>query len=546
MGIRLFIIFTILYFNVFGANNDIDSLKNSLQKTEQKAKILSQIADKYMYISSELAEKYANNAILQAKREHDTIVLAEIFRIKGIIKYNQSEVDSAFYYFYKSSEISKNTNNTYDQASTLVNIGGLFFELKEYDRCEQAFLDALELFKKTDSKKGISTIYNNLGLLYQQKNNYKKSIEYLYKSKEIKDELYDKIGGAKLLINIAIIHKTHFKDYKQALELLNKSLLIFTELKSDIFISQTYNNISGVYLESNNLSDAKINALTALNIASKNKFEKVKSQSNNLLFNIYKLENNYRKALEYYTALENYNKEKLSENNNKLLQNVKIKYETEQKEEQLIAKQQQLTNKTNQFTYLLIFSLLLVGLLVLVYIQKLRVTLANKDLVKRNIEIANVEKEHEETHAELEAIIDNIKNEKPELNKKISQNVFIANENEIIAEIKNCMNKDEIYLDKSLTIVSLAKKLNTNKTYLSKVINETFDKNFSTYINEYRIKYSRQLLIDNVSKKYTIEYISETSGFNSVTAFNKAFKRFTGITPSFFIKNIDTELHIDS
>jgi len=96
------------------------------------------------------------------------------------------------------------------------------------------------------------------------------------------------------------------------------------------------------------------------------------------------------------------------------------------------------------------------------------------------------------------------------------------------------MKEKELYLDNSLTIFTLAKYLQTNSKYLSKLINQSFDKNFAFFVNEYRVKYAKKMLSDPTNDKLTIEYIGEQSGFKSKSAFNAAFKKITGITPSIF------------
>ena len=79
--------------------------------------------------------------------------------------------------------------------------------------------------------------------------------------------------------------------------------------------------------------------------------------------------------------------------------------------------------------------------------------------------------------------------------------------------------------------------MNTNKSYLSQVINEYFRKNFSTFVNEYRVKEASRLLLEKESENYTIEAIANSVGFKSKSAFNSAFKKFTGITPSYFVNS---------
>ena len=67
-----------------------------------------------------------------------------------------------------------------------------------------------------------------------------------------------------------------------------------------------------------------------------------------------------------------------------------------------------------------------------------------------------------------------------------------------------------------------------------KLINDNLHKNFTDYINEYRIEEAKQLIQDN--SLYTIEAIGNQSGFNSKSAFYKAFKKITNTTPAKFKK----------
>jgi len=55
---------------------------------------------------------------------------------------------------------------------------------------------------------------------------------------------------------------------------------------------------------------------------------------------------------------------------------------------------------------------------------------------------------------------------------------------------------------------------------------------------KYRVEEAIRILSDDKKNKKTIEEISEMVGYNSKTAFNNAFKKLTGITPSEFRKSI--------
>ncbi len=62
--------------------------------------------------------------------------------------------------------------------------------------------------------------------------------------------------------------------------------------------------------------------------------------------------------------------------------------------------------------------------------------------------------------------------------------------------------------------------------------------NFSNFVNDFRIKYAAEILLDDNYKNFTIEAIGNLSGFSSKSAFNATFKKIIGVTPSEYkVKN---------
>ena len=86
-----------------------------------------------------------------------------------------------------------------------------------------------------------------------------------------------------------------------------------------------------------------------------------------------------------------------------------------------------------------------------------------------------------------------------------------------------------------MTIDKPAKKISTNRNYLSQTIYKEFDKSYTDFINEYRVKEAMLLFSDpKKNSELSIDGISKEAGFRSLPCFNSAFKKFTGITPSKF------------
>ncbi|MGB0882564.1 MAG: helix-turn-helix domain-containing protein [Vicingaceae bacterium] len=122
--------------------------------------------------------------------------------------------------------------------------------------------------------------------------------------------------------------------------------------------------------------------------------------------------------------------------------------------------------------------------------------------------------------------------------KETKVEVDVKNEffTKLKSELIAAMETQKLYLDEALTIHSLATKLDTNSKYLSQLINTEFKKSFVVFVNEYRVNEAKLLLKDEKNKNLTIEGIGYEAGFKSKSAFNSAFKKFTGDTPSSFLK----------
>ena len=99
------------------------------------------------------------------------------------------------------------------------------------------------------------------------------------------------------------------------------------------------------------------------------------------------------------------------------------------------------------------------------------------------------------------------------------------------------MHTGKPYLDSGINLPTLARTLAISPRLLSRVINESFHKNFCDFINTYRIEESIQRISNGHNGRKNILEIAYEVGFNSKSAFNAAFKKYTGRTPREFKKN---------
>lgn len=96
--------------------------------------------------------------------------------------------------------------------------------------------------------------------------------------------------------------------------------------------------------------------------------------------------------------------------------------------------------------------------------------------------------------------------------------------------------EQELFLDNSLTLTSLAKQLDIPHHHLSQVINGSLGMNFFEFVNNYRIEYAKKILSAPEHRQQTVVDIAMAAGFNNRSSFYKAFKGATGVTPSQYRK----------
>ncbi len=91
------------------------------------------------------------------------------------------------------------------------------------------------------------------------------------------------------------------------------------------------------------------------------------------------------------------------------------------------------------------------------------------------------------------------------------------------------MDQNKMYRDENITLGSLSEALSITHHQLSQLLNEKFKMNFSTFINGYRIRDAKRMIIEEPES--SIISVAYVVGFNSKTAFYRAFDKATGMTP---------------
>lgn len=275
------------------------------------------------------------------------------------------------------------------------------------------------------------------------------------------------------------------QEYNEAINCFQKSLRLIDQINYDPLKSSIYEDLAKSYLVINNNEE----------------------------FEVYQTQ--YRET------------SKLLEDNKKEARRELIQLSTEHSAEnnQLV-----LEKKRNQLFYIMGVSFLLVSLLVYIFIREVQ---KSKMFIKQIRFFRTIHFKQNQFSKEDQS--EEIKTKEP-LKKQLI--IPKETEEEILSGLQQ-FEQSKKYLDNNMSLPTLAGELNTNTKYLSEIINKYKDKNFSTYINELRIKYVIHLLsTDRSYLQYKISYIAEIGGFTSHSSFTNIFKSVTGMSPNEYMQTL--------
>ena len=386
--IAILILLNSLFF--YGNINKIDSLNKLLINSThyQKDSIYSSIATIHRS-NGDYSEainclyKALNSALIINNNER----IAISYNGLGGLYNDIGNYEKSLSYYIKAQNYFEKTDNELGLAGVIDNIGMVYSALGDYNEAIKYHHKALKLFVKLDNKLDISIAYNNLGIASGEIGELDNAIKYFTEAYNIALKNGDKKTSSYSINNIAIVYYKQ-NNLDKALEYLYKTI---KNVSNENEYGSDYNNIGRIYLDMEKLDSASKYLNKALIIAqnSKANYLLLNCYINNIDLNI-KL-NNYKKALEYQQLYQTLNDSIYSiESKNKIAE-LKIIYETEQKEkENQLLKQKNEINKLetkrniNFRNYLIILSILLIIIVIIIYNRYRLKQKINKLLLDKN------------------------------------------------------------------------------------------------------------------------------------------------------------------
>ncbi len=544
----LFSVILLVFTFYIGKAQDLssnDSLKNLLGKTNniKNAKSLALIADKY-----QKAEKYSEaidyyeKALSIYRLNKDTLSEADALFNIGRDYSLLSEFDKATIFLIKALKQYEQNKNPEGISKTLNSLGITYEHCLNKEKALDCYLRSYKICKIYKNAKGLSDVLNNIGTFYLTGyKNYKKALEYLQESLSLSRSINDTTRSIPLQ-NIALAY-LGMKKYDTALNYFMMALKIDEKFNFKRGIASNYCNVANLYIKINKPDEAKKYLDRSLVISQEINSKGLIRIVYNLYTLYYAIKGNINKMWEYADKSEVITNTLYNDEGKKLIAEMQTKYETEKKEQEIkiLNVENKLKESKLRTRSFLLLGLFIAFLFIITFIfQKRRLLFAHRSLVQKNLEIVESESKLISSVNENPIQYENILTESPseQAIKYTSSQLTDEQKVKIKELIINYFNGSKNYLQKDYSINELANDLKINRNYVSQVINEKFNQNFSCFLNEYRIKEARKIMSESSNLKYTIESIAESVGYKSKTAFNNAFKKYVGVTPSFYLNSI--------
>ncbi|MEO8515447.1 MAG: AraC family transcriptional regulator [Flavobacterium sp.] len=516
-----------------------------------------------------------------------------LFQIKGdTIRSNQ---------FYKLAfedfkKLTVSTEKTQLNAC-LLSFGGLIdWKRGHFAKALDKFHEGIILSEKIKDQLQILKFNNNIALINAEVGNYNLAISATRQSDKILDitsNLYEKyiftVNKSNIYLNLGRFYERYYIENTNKKILLDSSLFFY---KKAIAYSKDFNRIKAqmslgniYYFEKNYLEAEKIYQ----NILIEVKQNDFKNEQSTALYNLgvlYFTVEKYDKALVYFKnvdsiyalykvnhsdyTISNYCQAKIYEaykDSDKALKHSKIYLDNFELDESKLNKEttevnfrlgkmnltKEMEGVQDEFKkkdliekILVAFFAILILVLVVFLVKSSREKKQNKEKINALIQefTGSIEKKDKELN-DLLSRNNSTQEGNIDQSKKIGLAISIdeEKENEIIEKLLT-LEKKEYYLSPDFTLQKVAKKIKTNTTYLSYVVNKRFGKTFSEYSNELKINYVINELIRNPTyRKYSTQAIGESVGFKNAVSFTKSFNKRAGITPAQFIKGFSEKIN---
>ena len=299
----------------------------------------------------------------------------------GIYYKGKGDYERALLKYQKALSYYKKTGKEKHQAITLSEISNLFYLMNRYSDSEDYRLKAIEIFRRINERHSESIELTNLGLQLLVVEKYNKAEKFLNLSLKIQEEFQNKYVISRSLRGLGEIYNSKGM-YQDALETLEKSYQTLSSIPDTLEMSYTRKTQADVFKEMKAYDSSIVYMNEATSLARLANADSIEMNDfYTFYYNMYREMGSYEKALLYFERVIENRDELFSKETDAKISELKEKYESTQKEQELkLMRQQERLSaieiqekeaKIRERTYLLIaLGILLVSIIIWMYFRR--------------------------------------------------------------------------------------------------------------------------------------------------------------------------------
>jgi len=302
-----------------------------------------------------------DNALKLARKNTDSTSVAELKRQIGVASYFKGNYDVAAKNFYESIAILEKNKDKKKLAPVYNELAKLYRKTRDLDRALENYNKARDIYTEIKDTSGISMILNESGVVYEYREDYKEALNRYTESLRLAEKAGDSVGVSYSLSNIAGVFVIQ-KQYDMAEANLLRALYIRQMAKDSFAIALTFSDL-GVAMNAKGDYTKAIKYLTLSNRTAEGlKYPELMSSNYNELSSVSQKQGDYQKAFQYFLKRSALRDSLYALEKTKQIEELNTKYETAQKEQQILHQKNKL--RLQSFLFIgLAGLLLLTGLL---------------------------------------------------------------------------------------------------------------------------------------------------------------------------------------
>jgi len=491
-------------------------------KAEQDFEMLVTAYKNYVDVTdSDLKIMFTDSMVMAARKSGNDKIIGSAYLSRGIAFYGLKRHEQALENYLIAGPFIERSKDDYLKYKLKYNIAHEKYYLKKNEEAIQLFNACLEYFKENNARAYLNTLHS-IGLCYNSEGNYGKSEAMVALGYKEASRLNNHSMDGYFL-HLDGQNQYFIRNYTQAIENLKRSIPAIEEQGdyANVAVADFY--IGKSYWSMKRYREALPYLKKVDKVFDEREYIRPDLRENfELLIQFYKKHNQPKQVLYYVDRLLMADSILISTHDH-LYDNIHKNYDTkalvqEKKNVEVLLKKERLKKDV------LVVSSVILG-------------------VTSVVLLINWFRNRRKERIFRELLEDN-KKETPKREKGTPRELDIAPDT--VAKILHLLEKWEKamkFLEKDVTLTTLAVSLETNNRYASEIILFYREKSFTKYLNDLKVDYIIELLkTDKHKRLYTHDALANEAGFSTTQRFVSAFKGRTRISPNYFSAKIRKEI----